>query len=61
MNTQKNNNLVNENINKVADEKKREFMKKFGKYAASAPVAGFALMTLGSSKAAASNEWGLLG
>lgn len=45
-----------------ADLKKREFMKKFGKYAASAPVAGFALMTLGSSKAAASvvqtSGWG---
>jgi len=37
-----------------ADIKKREFIEKFGKYALSAPLGGFALMTLGSSKAAAS-------
>lgn len=49
------NKKIDENINKVADEKKREFIKKFGKYAASAPVTGFALMTLASSKAAASS------
>lgn len=46
----------NSKIENVADEKKREFMKKFGKYASSAPVAGFALMTLGASKAAASGN-----
>ena len=36
---------------KVADKKKREFMKKYGKLAASAPVMGFLLMTPGTSKA----------
>jgi len=36
---------------KVVDEKKREFMKKYGKFAASAPVMGFLLMTPGTSKA----------
>ena len=38
----------------LADAKKREFIKKFGKYAATAPLAGFALMTKGSSLAAVS-------
>ncbi len=52
---------VEEIIENVADAKKREFMKKFGKYAASAPVAGFALMTLGSSKAAASGVTDMMG
>jgi len=36
---------------KVADETKREFMKKYGKFAATAPAMGFLLMTLGTSKA----------
>jgi len=52
---EKNNKKVQESTQEIADAKKREFIKKFGKYAASAPVAGFAMMTLGSSKAAASS------
>ena len=36
------------------DEMKREFMKKFGKLAAAAPVGMFMLMGPGASKAAAS-------
>jgi len=47
----KNLNTKKENL---ADAKKREFIKKFGKYAATAPLAGFALMTATSSKAAMS-------
>lgn len=43
---------MQENIEKVADETKRDFMKKFGAYAASAPLAGFVLMTAGTSVAA---------
>ena len=37
------------------DEMKREFMKKFGKLAATAPVGMFMLMGPGASKAAASD------
>jgi len=40
----------------VADEKKREFMKKYGKFAATAPAMGFLLMTLGTSKAHAGSD-----
>ncbi len=36
------------------DEAKREFMKKFGKYAATAPVGMYLLMGAGASKAQAS-------
>ena len=43
-------------IMKVADETKREFIKKFGKYAASAPLAGVVLMTAGTSKAHAGSN-----
>jgi len=45
-------------IIKVADETKREFIKKFGKYAASAPLAGIVLMTAGTSKAHAGSDTG---
>ena len=36
------------------DEAKREFMKKFGKYAATAPVGMYLLMGAGASRAQAS-------
>ena len=48
-------------LENVADKKKREFIKKFGKYAASAPLAGFALMTPSSSLAAGSGIGKLIG
>ena len=41
-------------IEETPDEMKREFIKKFGKLAASAPVGMFMLMGPGASKAAAS-------
>ena len=47
-----------QDIMKVADETKREFIKKFGKYAASAPLAGIVLMTAGTSKAHAGSDTG---
>ncbi len=40
------------------DEAKREFMKKFGKYAATAPLGMYLLMTPSSSKAQASGSCG---
>ena len=51
METQNTSNDLEQDIEVVADETKREFMKKFGKYAASAPLAGFILMTPSSSQA----------
>jgi len=45
-------------IKQVADEKKREFIKRFGKYAGSAPLMGFLLMTAGTSKAHAGSDGG---
>ena len=54
--TQKN--FSHEEITKIVDETKREFIKKFGKYAASAPLAGIVLMTVGTSKAHASSDTG---
>ena len=50
--------ISQEEISKIADETKREFIKKFGKYAASAPIAGIILMTAGTSKAQASSDSG---
>lgn len=47
-----------EEIQEVADEQKREFIKKFGKYATSAPVGMFVLMTMGASKAHAGSDTG---
>ncbi len=47
-----------EKIEKKADEQKREFIKKFGKFATSAPVGMFVLMTMGSSKAHAGSDTG---
>jgi len=47
-----------EEIGQLADEQKREFMKKFGKYATSAPVGMFVLMSMGSSKAHAGSDTG---
>ena len=38
-------------IVEVADKQKREFIKRFGKYATSAPVGMFVLMTSGTSRA----------
>ena len=59
MNNDKNLPKVEENIKKIADETKRDFMKKFGKFAASVPTAGFVLMTMGTSQLAiASNSHG---
>jgi hypothetical protein len=43
--------ITKEEIIEVADESKREFIKKFGKYASSAPLMGVILMTAGTSKA----------
>ena len=51
-------NLSHEEITEIADETKREFIKKFGKYAASAPLAGIVLMTVGTSKAHADSDTG---
>jgi hypothetical protein len=39
----------------VVDEVKREFMKKFGKYAATAPLGMYLLLGAGASKAQASS------
>ena len=50
--------LSEEEISKIADETKREFIKKFGKYAATAPLAGIVLMTAGTSKAQAASDTG---
>lgn len=47
-----------EKIEKKADEQKREFIKKFGKFASSAPVGMFVLMTMGTSKAHAGSDGG---
>jgi len=43
-------------IQQIADETKREFIKRFGKYAASAPLMGVILMTAGTSKAHAGSN-----
>jgi len=42
------------NITREVDEQKREFMKKFGTYAAAAPLGMYLLMGPGASKAQAS-------
>ena len=47
-----------EEIEQIADETKREFIKKFGKYASSAPLMGVILMTAGTSKAHAGSDTG---
>ena len=44
-----------ESIEQIADSTKREFIKKFGGYAASAPLTGFILMAPGSSIAHAAS------
>lgn len=44
-----------ENIDNEVDTKKREFMKKFGKYAATAPVGMYMLMTPSASAHASSS------
>jgi hypothetical protein len=51
MKTQINQIGLNEEIEKIADTTKRDFIKKFGSYAASAPLAGFVLMTPSASSA----------
>ena len=43
---------IEKNIEEIADKTKRDFMKKFGSYAASVPLAGFVLMTAETSLAA---------
>ncbi len=48
--------LSQEELEQLADETKREFIKKFGKYAVSAPSGMFLLMSLGTSKAHASSD-----
>ena len=56
MNNDTNVSEVEANIEKIADETKREFIGKFGKFAATVPAAGFVLMTAGTSvHAVASN------
>lgn len=45
-----------EEIVELADATKREFIKKFGKYASSAPLMGVILMTAGTSKAHAGSN-----
>lgn len=47
-----------EEIEQLGDAQKREFIKKFGRYAASAPAGAFVLMTMGSSKAHAGSDTG---
>ena len=56
----KNRELENSNVDfeEVADKQKREFMKKYGRFAATAPAMGFLLMTLGTSKAHAGSDGG---
>ena len=49
-------NVTQEQIMEVADKDKREFIKKFGNFAASAPVGMFVLMTMGTSKAHAGSD-----
>jgi len=50
--------ITKEEIMEIADESKREFIKKFGKYATSAPIMGVILMTTGTSKAHAGSDAG---
>lgn len=45
-------------INEVADKTKREFIKKFGKFAATAPLGMFILMSAGTSRAHAGSDAG---
>jgi len=52
----KNKELPTEELHTIADKKKREFIKKFGSYAISAPSGMFLLMSLGTSKAHASSD-----
>jgi len=47
-----------EEIEEIADKTKREFIKRFGKYAASAPLMGVIVMTAGTSKAQAGSDTG---
>ena len=48
--------LTQRERNEVVDAKKREFMKKFGSYAATAPLGMYLLMGPGASKAQASGS-----
>ena len=52
------NNVENEieNFDEIADESKREFIEKFGKYAVTLPAGALLLMSLGSSKAHAASD-----
>lgn len=43
-------------IEKIADNKRREFIKKFGSFAATAPLAGYILLTPSSSAAAVTSS-----
>jgi len=56
--TTKNKEKTQEEILEIADETKREFIKKFGRYASSAPLMGVVLMTMGTSKAHAGSDSG---
>ncbi len=52
-------NYMKKDIEKTLEQKqRREFLEKFGKLAAVAPVGMFVLMGPGASKAQASNETG---
>ena len=48
--------LSTEELNKIADKTKREFIKKFGKYAVTAPAGMLLLMSAGTSKAHARSD-----
>ena len=48
--------LSQEDLDKVENDTRREFIKKFGKYAVSAPTGVFLLMSLGTSKAHAESD-----
>ena len=56
--TTKNKEKTQEEILEKADETKREFIKKFGKYAASAPIMGIVLMTPETSQAQIASDSG---
>ena len=58
MKTTKESEKTKQEIEQIADENKREFIKKFGKYAGTAPLAAILLMTAGTSKAHAGSDTG---
>lgn len=56
MKNENNKELENKELYEIADKEKREFIKKFGGFATTAPIGMFLVMSAGTSKAHAGSD-----